>query len=65
MWRAVNGVKASIVINLTILGVGIPFGLWLIKNYGLWGSVIMVTMWFSVSHFISFFYLARRLAKGV
>ena len=65
MWRAVNKVKISIIINMVILGVGIPFGLWLIKNYGLWGSVIMVTLWFSVSHFISFFYLARRLAKGV
>ena len=61
MWRAINKVKISILINSVILGAGIPLGLWLIKNYSLWGSVIMVTVWFSVSHLISFFYLMRSL----
>lgn len=61
MWRALNGVKISIVINLVILGAGIPLGLWLIKNYGLWGSVAMVTIWFTVSHLISFTYLLKKL----
>lgn len=61
MWRAINGVKVSIVINLVILGVGIPLGLWLIKNYGLWGSVMMVTIWFTVSHLASFVYLSKKL----
>lgn len=63
MWRAINKVKVSILINFVILGAGIPLGLWLIKNYGLWGSVIMVTVWFSVSHLISFFYLVRKLKE--
>lgn len=61
MWRAINKVKVSIMINTAILAIGIPLGLWLIKNYGLWGSVIMVTAWFSVSHVISFSYLIRKL----
>jgi len=61
MWRAIDSVKVSIIINLIILGAGIPLGLWLIKNYGLWGSVAMVTIWFTVSHFISFIYLLRKL----
>ncbi len=61
MWRAINKVKVSILINSVILGAGIPLGLWLIKNYGLWGSVIMVTVWFSVSHIVSFVYLIRKL----
>ncbi|MDO8495067.1 MAG: oligosaccharide flippase family protein [bacterium] len=61
MWRAVNKVKTSILINSITLGAGIPLGLWLIKNHGLWGAVIMVTVWYSVSHFVSFFYLARLL----
>lgn len=61
MWRAVNKVKISILINLITLGAGVPFGLWLIKNYGSWGSVIMVTVWFTVSHLISFIYLAKTL----
>jgi len=64
MWRAINKVKVSILINSVILGAGIPLGLWLIKNYGLWGSVIMVTIWFSVSHIISYFYLIRSLKES-
>lgn len=63
MWRAINKVKVSILINTLILIGGIPLGLWLIKNYGLWGSVIMVTAWFSVSHLISFFYLVKKLKQ--
>lgn len=63
MWRAVNKVKISIIINLIILGLGIPLGLWLIKSYGLWGAVIMVTLWFSVSHLVSFIYLIKKLKK--
>lgn len=61
MWRATNKVKVSILINSLILAVGIPLGLWLIKNYSLWGAVIMVTVWFTVSHLVSFIYLTRKL----
>jgi len=63
MWRAIDKVKVSILINSVILVAGIPVGLWLIKNYGLWGSVIMVTIWFSVSHVVSFAYLVKKLKK--
>ena len=63
MWRAINKVKVSITINIIILAVGIPLGLLLIKNFGLWGSVIMVTLMFTISHFISFIYLVRKLSK--
>lgn len=61
MWRAMNKVKISILINSLILATGIPLGLWLIKSYSLWGSVIMVTAWFGLSHLISFFYLFKKL----
>ncbi|OGM98914.1 MAG: hypothetical protein A2915_03040 [Candidatus Yanofskybacteria bacterium RIFCSPLOWO2_01_FULL_41_34] len=61
MWRTINSVKVSIFINLVVLGAGIPLGLWFIKNYGLWGSVAMVTIWFTVSHLISFTYLMKKL----
>jgi stage V sporulation protein B len=63
MWRAVNKVKVSIVINLITLAVGIPLGWLLIREMGLWGSVWMVTAWFTVSHFISFLYLKNYLKK--
>lgn len=65
MWRAINKVKVSIAINLIVLGIGIPMGLWLISSYGLWGSVIMVTLWFTVSHGASFIYLIRELRRKV
>jgi len=38
MWRAVNKVKVSILINTITLGIGVPLGLFLIKNFSLWGS---------------------------
>ena len=61
MWRAINKVKVSIAINLIVLGFGIPLGLFIIKQWGLWGAVAMVTIWFTVSHLASFTYLARNL----
>ena len=63
MWRAINKVRVSIMINLLVLGAGIPLGLLLIKMYGLWGAVMMVTIWFSISHMVSFGYLVRELKK--
>jgi len=63
MWRAINKVKVSIIINCIVLGIGIPLGLLLIKNFGNWGAVIMVTLWFTVSHMASFIYLSRQLKK--
>lgn len=63
MWRAINKVKVSILINIIILGVGIPLGMYLIKVWSLWGSVAMVTLWFTISHWISFIYLMRKLKQ--
>lgn len=63
MWRAMNSVKTSIMINSIVLGIGIPSGLLLIKYFGNWGAVIMVTLWFSISHLTSFTYLARKLRE--
>ena len=63
MWRAVNKVGVSIMINTIVLGVGIPLGLFMIKQWSLWGSVVMVTLWFTISHFASFFYLSRKLKE--
>ena len=66
MWRTINKVKVSILINTIILAVGIPTGILLIKQFGNWGAVIMVTLWFTVSHFISFVYLYKKLkAKSI
>ncbi|OGN27699.1 MAG: hypothetical protein A2941_01790 [Candidatus Yanofskybacteria bacterium RIFCSPLOWO2_01_FULL_49_17] len=59
MWRALDKVKISILINTVTLGVGIPGGLYLIKHFGVWGAVIMVSLWFTVSHLISFSYILR------
>ncbi len=61
MWRAINKVKISILINTITLGIGIPGGLYLISHFGVWGAVIMVTCWFTISHLASFFYLLAHL----
>ena len=64
MWRAINKVKVSILINLIVLGLGVPLGIFLVKNWGTWGAIIMVTIWFTVSHFVSFIYLLRKLRNN-
>jgi len=61
MWRAINKVRVSIIINLVTLIIGIPVGLFLIRSYGSWGTVAMVTAWFTASQVVSFIYLARFL----
>lgn len=63
MWRAINKVKLSIIINVITLGVGVPIGLLLIKNYGLWGTVLWVTLIFNVSHIASFALIVREIKK--
>lgn len=59
MWRALNKVKVSILINTITLGVGIPGGLYLINHFGVWGAVVMVSLWFTISHLVSFLYILR------
>ncbi len=61
MWRALNRVKVSITINVLTLTIGLPLGLLFLKFWHLWGAVILVTVWYTVSHLVSFLYLARRL----
>lgn len=63
MWRTINKVKVSILINTIILAVGIPTGILLLKHFGVWGAVIMSTLWFAVSHLISFVYITHYLKK--
>jgi O-antigen/teichoic acid export membrane protein len=57
MWRTLGRVRISVIINLCVLVVGIPLGLWLVHAYGSWGGVFMVTLWYAAAHLISFFYL--------
>ena len=61
MWRALHKVKISILINTITLAVGIPGGLYLIKHFGVWGAVVMISAWFTVSHLVSFFYILRHM----
>ncbi|MEK7589156.1 MAG: oligosaccharide flippase family protein [Patescibacteria group bacterium] len=63
MWRAIDRVKTSILINLCTLGAGIPLGIILIREFHVWGAVAMVTLWYTVSHLASFIYLATKLRK--
>ena len=63
MWRALSKVRVSIFINLITLGIGIPMGLFMMRLWGVWGAVAMVTLWYLVSHMTSYFYLVRELGK--
>ncbi len=61
MWRAVNEVKISILINVSTLAIGVPTALLLIKKFGVLGGIIAVTLWITISHFASFFYILKTL----
>lgn len=61
MWRAINRVNVSLLINIITLAIGIPLGLVLVKYFGSWGAAGMVTLWFMASHIVSFLYLSRFL----
>ena len=63
MWRAINKVKISIIINAITLSVGVPIGLLLIQNFGLWGTVIWVSVIFNVSHIASYVLILRELKR--
>lgn len=62
--RALNKVKISIIIHITNLSMGIPLGLFLIKNYGVWGTVMITTLWYSVSIMAAFLFVRVELKKS-
>jgi O-antigen/teichoic acid export membrane protein len=64
MWRAVNRVHVSILINIITLGLGIPLGIALITHWHVWGAVAMVTIWYTLAHIISFLYLLNVLKSS-
>jgi O-antigen/teichoic acid export membrane protein len=61
--RALNKVMFSIKLHITTLAIGIPLGLLIIKKWGLWGSVGLVSGWYISIILISFFYVLRVLRK--
>ncbi len=63
MWRALNELKTSIIINLLTLAIGVPLGIWFMQLWHVWGAVAMITFWYTISHLTSFLYLVRRLRK--
>jgi stage V sporulation protein B len=63
MWRALGQVRTSVLINLCVLILGIPLGLFLVRVYGSWGGVVAVTLWYAAAHGVSFFFLLRRLRQ--
>lgn len=63
VWRAIRKVHMSIMINLITLAIGIPFGVILIRQYGVWGTVASVSIWYTMSHWTSFIYLTKYLKK--
>lgn len=63
IFRALNRVLFSIKLHIVTIAVGIPAGLLAIKQWGLWGSVALVTVWYVAIHVIAFFYVLRALKE--
>jgi O-antigen/teichoic acid export membrane protein len=63
MWRALNRVRVSILINIAVLVVGAPLALIAMREWGALGAVAMVTGWYTVSHLVSFSYLMKTLGR--
>jgi O-antigen/teichoic acid export membrane protein len=61
LWRAIDRVRVSIVINLIVLGLGVPLGVLALRTWGTFGAVAMVTGWYTIAHAASFLYLLHRL----
>jgi dolichol-phosphate mannosyltransferase len=61
--RALNKVKFSIILHIFNLGIGVPLALLLIKYFGAWGTVAVVTAWYTIAHFVTFFYVRGLLKK--
>ncbi|MBP9822554.1 MAG: oligosaccharide flippase family protein [Candidatus Pacebacteria bacterium] len=59
--RAMNRVMFSIRLHIITLTIGIPLGLFLIKKWGLWGTVILVSLWYVSVTIIAFFYVLHVL----
>jgi len=64
MFRAIQRVKISILINVVNLAIGIPLALYLIRHFDLWGTVIAVSIWYTAAHYIGFFYIRSVLKRG-
>lgn len=61
MIRALDKVMFSIKLHSISLLFGIPIALYLIKHFGGWGSVAIVTIWYASIHIIAFFYIVKVL----
>ncbi len=59
--RALNKVMFSIKVHAISLIIGVPLGLVFISRWGLWGTVIIVTLWYSVAHILGFCYMLYTL----
>ncbi len=63
MWRIMNRVRNSIIINIVVLVVSVPLALLSMQQWGVAGAVGMVTGWYTASHAVSFWYLLKLLGK--
>lgn len=61
MFRTLNKMKEIIIINFSIISIGVLPGFYLIKNYGLLGVAIITVVWFILSDALSFIYIRKFL----
>jgi len=61
MLRALNKVHVSIIMHVINLAIGVPLGLFWIKHFGAWGTIGIVTVWYTIAHATIFVYMRRYL----
>jgi len=62
-YRTINKVKMAVVVNFLNLIIGTPIFYWLIKNYGLTGMIISVTLCLGIPVLIILCYISYQLKK--
>lgn len=65
LWRALHAVHYSIGINIGVLALGIPTGLWAMGHFGVLGAIGMVTAWYGASHIVSWLMLWRIMSRRI
>lgn len=61
--RALNKVHISIIMHVLNLAIGVPLGLFFIKHFGAWGTIGIVTAWYTIAHATIFVYIRRHLYR--
>jgi O-antigen/teichoic acid export membrane protein len=63
IYRTLNKMKITIILNTILVLIGLPIFYLIIKNYGIWGLTISYIAWQGLSNVLGFFIIARIIDK--